>query len=106
MVYIVHNHMVARGSKRVPKFDFSEAEKYGQLVNLFEDDVDPLDATGNAKLLSQRLERFTEQDYLLLVGSPVLIALAFAIAAEYTDGRVKVLQWSGRDGYIPVDIKF
>ena len=106
MVYVVHNHTM-RGPEgtRVPKYDFSEAEQFGEVRYLIEGDVDPEDPK-LAFDLSERLKEFTADDYLLLVGSPVAIGLAFAIASEYTDGKVKVLQWSGRDGYRPISIAF
>jgi hypothetical protein len=36
------------------------------------------------------------------VGSPVLIGLAVAVAAEYNNGNVGMLQWSGeKRSYFP-----
>lgn len=105
MVYVVHQHTVARGGERVNKYDFTEAEKFGAIVYLLGDDAQPGDPSV-AETLVQKLEHFSDTDYLLLVGSPVFIGLAFAVAAEYNDGRVKVLQWSGQRGYVPIDIKF
>jgi hypothetical protein len=95
-----------RGGVRVDKYDLTPAEKFGELSFCLGDDADPSDAriTG---LLDGALVNFRDADYLLLVGNPALIGLAFAIAGEYNDGRVKVLQWSGRDGdYKPLQMQF
>lgn len=56
--------------------------------------------------LHEKLRTFTEDDCLLLVGNPVLIGMAVAIAVDYTDGDVRVLQWSGKSGeYLPINIR-
>lgn len=106
MVYVVQRHCVTRGGERVDKYDLSPAEKFGELRYLTEDDADPTSAR-IVNQISEGLALFNPNDHLLLVGNPALIGLAFAIASEYTDGRVSVLQWSGRDGdYKPLQIQF
>ena len=46
--------------------------------------------------MHQKLSGFGDTDFLLLIGNPVLIGMATAIAAHYNRGRVKFLQWSGK----------
>lgn len=54
--------------------------------------------------LKQRLQHFTEHDYLLLIGDPVAIGLATAIASQVTCGRVKFLRWDRQEHqYIPIE---
>lgn len=104
-VYVVQKqHKWDRGEGTfVPKFDLSPAENYGRLEYLLPPTASPFRVVPLIKELHDRLREYTPDDYLLLVGNPVLIGCAAAIAAEYGDGSVRFLQWSGRDGtYIPV----
>lgn len=90
----------------VPKFDVSPAEEYGQVEYLLSPTASPFRPETLLGELHQKLKDFNEDDYLLLVGSPVLIGIAVGIAADYTDGMVNVLQWSGKAGkYTPVEIR-
>jgi len=86
-----------------PKFDFSPAGEFGELVFLLGSNASPFNLPPVLTELQERLKEFGDDDYLLLVGSPVLLGLATAIAADYNDGRVNMLQWSGaKHSYIPV----
>lgn len=97
-VYVVQNTMRYERStgKLVEKFDLSPAAQYGELHFLLPHDASPFDLPPVIDALHEKLVDYTPHgDYLLLIGSPVLIGLAVAIAAEYTDGDVRMLQWSG-----------
>lgn len=87
-----------------PKFDFSPAAEFGQLSFLLGSNASPFNLAPVLPELQERLKGFSDDDYLLLVGSPVLLGLAVAIAADYNDGNVKMLQWSGvKRCYIPIN---
>ena len=108
-VYVVQNqHCFSKqDSKMVPKFDFSSAEKYGKLVFLLSPTAAPFNPESIIKELEEKLEPFTKDDYLLMVGNPVLMGLAAIIANEYLEpgDPLNFLQWSGRDrGYITVPV--
>lgn len=107
-VYVIMNQQRWDKDKKVlvPVFDFTQAEGFGQVEYLLSPTARPL---GNTQSLSDELHRklasYRSEDYLLLVGSPILIGMAVAIAANYSDGVVSMLQWHGRDGtYTPVTI--
>ena len=86
------------------KFDFRSAEKFGPLKFLLSSNASPFNLSPVVKELQRKLSSFTDEDYLLLVGNPVLIGIATAIAADANDGRVRMLQWSGaRKQYIPIN---
>lgn len=107
MVYVVQRH-TKRGPSggRVDKFDLSAAQKFGEFVYLSEDNADPT-SSDVAREMDKGLQGFCDNDYLLLIGNPALIGLAFAIASEYNNGSVNVLQWSGQDSdYKSLNIKF
>ena len=53
--------------------------------------------------LNSSLYKFSDEDYLLLSGDPVAIALAAAIAAKYNRGRFKMLKWDRLENkYFPL----
>lgn len=85
-----------------PKFDFSKAKEYGELVVLLGPNTSPFHAHSLVIELKEKLKHITPNDYLLLTGNPVLIGLVVAIAADYAL-KVNFLQWSGKDQkYIPI----
>lgn len=86
------------------RYDLSPAEKFGTLYYLTGPSATPWDAAV-VREIERKLDDFTDEDYLLLVGSPVLIGVAFAAAADANEGRVATLQWSGKDGqYVPIRV--
>jgi len=81
----------------VPRFESIEkAERWGDLYYLLSPGQHPFRADLALGDLHEKLVEFSDGDYLLLIGNPVLIGMAVAIAANYNDGRVKFLQWSGK----------
>lgn len=86
-----------------PKFDFSPAAEHGEPTFLLGSNASPFNLQSVLPELHERLKTFSDDDFLLLVGNPVLLGLAVAIAADYNDGNVNMLQWSGaKHCYIPV----
>lgn len=85
------------------KFDFTPAESFGKLEYLLKPSASPFDLPPVIRALKDRLLGIRPDDYLLLTGNPALIGLAVAIAADYLDGNLKMLQWSGaKRQYIPI----
>lgn len=78
-----------------PKFDLSPALEFGELSFLLGSNASPFNLGPVLPELHERLKDFNDDDHLLLIGSPVLLGLAVAIAADVNDGNVKMLQWSG-----------
>jgi len=108
-VYVVQNphHIPNGGATLVPKFDFSSAEQYGELEYLLRPNARPWGELLPTIVheLHCKLSNMTSEDHLLLVGNPVLIGMAVAIAANYTDGKLRLLQWHGhRESYTPVAV--
>lgn len=86
-----------------PRFDVSPAAKYGELVFLASSTDRPDRWETLIPKMEAKLESYTSADYLLLTGSPALIGIATAIAADANDGVVNFLQWDGRlNGYTPI----
>lgn len=87
----------------VPKFDLTPAQEYGELRYLFSPTAGPFNATNMLPELHEKLRDYTPEDFLLLIGNPVLIGMAVAVAAGYSPTRVQLLQWSSSArGYLPI----
>jgi hypothetical protein len=55
--------------------------------------------------LRRKLRHYGDEDWLLALGDPAIIGIAFAIAAESNSGRVNLLKWDKREKtYYPVQI--
>jgi hypothetical protein len=91
--------------KLVPRFSsVKAAEKFGRLQYLLSPSAAPWAVDSVLHDLNERLTTFSDDDYLLLIGNPILIGLAVSTAARWNNGFVKMLQWSGKDKqYIPVE---
>lgn len=99
VVYVIQRQMRYDERKRglVSRFNLEPAKQYGDLVFLLPSEAGADDPEGAVRILRSRLNKFTREDYLLLVGNPCLIGWATAIAADLTDGHVKLLQWHGKE---------
>ena len=97
-VYVVQCQMRWDGEKGslVPKFDLAPAEVFGELVFLLSPSAAPFNSPPIIDELQRKLAGYDDDDHLLLVGNPCLIGMVVALAADANNGRVKMLQWSGR----------
>ena len=70
------------------------AEKFGDLKILLPNNRNIILSAGPvAHKLRKELSTFCDDDYLLLMGDPAIIALAGAVASEMNRGRFKILKW-------------
>jgi hypothetical protein len=81
----------------VAKFDLSPASEYGTMRFLLSPTASPFHPERVMPDLWHGLRDYSDDDHLLLVGNPILIGWATAIAADVNEGRVRLLQWSGKD---------
>lgn len=86
--------------------NFLPAKEYGELVPMLPYDMQIyLSTAPAARKLTRFLQNFSDNDYILLVGDPVLIGLATAIACMHNRGKAKLLKWDKRTmGYHPVEV--
>lgn len=80
----------------VPSVDLTPAREFGELVYLTPIGAG-FDPAAMLDTLRENLNGFTEDDFLLPIGSPVLIAWAAGIAANLTGGKIKLLEWPRRN---------
>lgn len=104
-VFIVQDHR--RYNRDTGEYDsvhdLTPAGEYGRLQYLLSPTAAPWNPESVMPDLWEGLRDFGDDDYLLLTGNPVLIGWATAVAADFNDGRVNLLQWHGRERrYIPV----
>lgn len=103
-VYVVQNvHKWDAGKKRLaPKFDFTPATRWGELVFICPPNADVTRLDTVVPVVERVLEGYSTQDWLVLVGNPVLISVC-AIVAHRTAGSLNALQWSTREKrYTPI----
>jgi len=90
------------------KFDFSAAEaEYGEVRVLIPHGQSLVSTVPVVRQLNEQLRGFTEDDFLLPLGDPSIMAAAAAIAARNTNGKLKVLKWDRRQGRylcVPLDL--
>lgn len=106
-VFVIQQQMtVNERAELAPKFDLEPAKQFGELVNLVPASLGPQAAQDVVESLWEKLSDYCDNDYLLLVGSPIFIGLSVAIASEINAGRVKLLQWQGREQkYFVINVK-
>ncbi len=70
------------------------AEKFGDLKVVLPDNRQIVLSAGPMSFkIRQELKDFNDNDYLLLMGDPAIIALAGAVASDVNGGKFKVLKW-------------
>lgn len=100
-VYVVNEPLIwdpALGT-HVKKLNLSPARAFGDLRHATSPGRPPSDLSVPLRELRESLKNFSTDDYLLLVGNPILIGWAVAIAADSLgDGEVlQLLDWDGRE---------
>ena len=83
---------------QVMDYNVRSADKFGDLEVMLPDRQQIIFSAGPLVVeLRKKLRDFSDNDYLLLIGDPAIIGVCCAIAAEYNNGKFKVLKWDKRD---------
>ena len=70
------------------------AEKFGDLKVVLPDNKQIVLSSGPLTFkLKHTLKDFNDDDYLLLMGDPAIIAVAGAVVSDVNGGKFKVLKW-------------
>lgn len=95
VVYVVQEPLMldsATGRVRA-RFSMRPATRYGRVEYLIGWSEEYTDTSELLWKLRERLQDYGDADYLLMTGSPTMMAIASMIAAEVNHGRVKLLNW-------------
>lgn len=90
----------------IPTVNLDPAKEYGAVEVMLPPNSNRLHTAPLIAALKDKMSEFTEDDYIVAVGDPSLIAAAACIAARKTGGLLKMLKWDriGRN-YISVEIQ-
>ena len=93
------------GDAYQPQYNFKPALKYGTLKVLVPSGMSLLSPVPLVRELKQKLADYNDDDYLIAIGDPSVIAVASAIASQRNNGKFKVLKWDKElKDYLPVEI--
>jgi hypothetical protein len=87
--------------------DYTPASEYGDLIVVVPGGTSMLSPVPTVRLVKNVLMEndFTQDDYIIPVGSPLVIGIVFAIASAKTGGKFNVLSWDKKYGkYIPIKV--
>jgi hypothetical protein len=86
--------------------NISGAMAFGKIEIMLPDNAQiAFSSVPTVRRIQRKLEKFSDADYLLLIGDPSAIGIACAVAAAKNNGRFKCLKWDKREKrYIPVEV--
>lgn len=102
-VFVVQEPLKMEAGVPVPRINLGTLKPYGEVIFLFqwsdfkEDDAFE-DSDSIVRELREKLEDFTDDDYIVPLGNPAMIGLAIAVAADCNHGKVRVLDWMRERG--------
>jgi len=92
------------------KRDFYKAKSFGKTVNVFDSGYDNQYRNTDVMVehIKEKLEYYMDEDYILIVGEPLLCALVINVAIELSESkRVRMLRWDKfLMNYHPVEVDF
>jgi hypothetical protein len=104
-VYVVTEPITYKDGVPIPQFDLTPAMKYGELEILAKHNMSMFASVPMVRFFRDRLRDFNDDDLILPVGDPTIIATVGAIAADINHGRYKILKWDKRlRSYIPIQV--
>ena len=90
----------------VPSINLDPANTFGEVVVMLPPNANRLHINPLIVALREQMKDFNENDYIVAVGDPSLIAAASCIAVRKTNGLLKILKWDRQTGsYIPVEVQ-
>jgi hypothetical protein len=92
-VFCVTEPITYRDGAPVTLFDISPALKYGEIEILAKHNHNMFATVPMVRFFREKLKDFNDDDYILPVGDPVIIATVAAIAADMNNGQYKILKW-------------
>jgi hypothetical protein len=88
----------------VNEFDLSPAGKFGQMITILPTGRPDMGIEAIKQAMRRALSDFSDKDYLLLIGDPLVMATASITAANANAGRVRFLRWDKwAKAYTPIE---
>lgn len=82
----------------VSMYNFTPALRYGSITVCLEPNISFHMTRPVAAALQTKMAEFKADDYLIAVGSPLVIALSAHFALQATGGKLNLLTWDRREG--------
>lgn len=77
----------------VPIVELSSAQQYGDIVEMLPPEANRLHTGPLVAAMKEAMAGITDEDWVVAVGDPSLIAAAAAIAAAKCGGKLRLLKW-------------
>jgi len=86
--------------------NISSALAFGDIVTILPPNAQiAFSIAPTIRRIKRKLEKFCDDDYLLLIGDPTAIGVVCATAASLNGGRYRCLKWDRFDKrYIPIQV--
>lgn len=89
----------------IPTINVDPARQYGEIVVMLPPNANRLHTAPLIAALRDKMADFCEEDFIVAVGDPSLIAASACIATRKTGGILRMLKWDRiSSNYIPVEI--
>jgi hypothetical protein len=89
----------------VPSINLDHAKSFGEVVVMLPPNANRLHINPLIIALREQMKDYNEQDFIVAVGDPSLIAAAACIAVRKTGGLLRILKWDRQSGaYIAVEV--
>lgn len=85
--------------------DLTPALEFGDIEILLPHAQSLMVTVPTVRALKEKLKDFSDMDYILPIGDPVLMSTVAMIAGDRNSGRVKFLKWDKRNSkYYPIQV--
>lgn len=81
------------GERIVASMDMTPATEFGRLEILLPTNQSLFSTVPTVRYLREKLADFSDDDFILPVGDPVLISMVAMVAADINKGRAQFLKW-------------
>lgn len=99
-VYVVQRQMRynSETGESEPRFPtITKAERFGEIKYCLSPNEHPFNLDSVLGNLHEALNDYNDDDYIVLVGNPILLGCASSICGFYNEGKINFLQWSARE---------
>lgn len=82
------------------------AQQFGELYFLLPPNVQIGFSPGPmVNRMKRHLQKYTDDDFLLMIGDPAAMSIAAALAAQYNNNKFRLLKWDKREmKYYPIAV--